>query len=506
MNIAFLQAAPVLVDYICLNTPSSRCSLVRTGDTLTLSSNPKEHLREKEICQFVEAMLLQDLEKRDLELLKYTIKVTTVNIGKRIRDVSLEAVKKRIKEEIVKRTDCFTKILESSKEVLLTHLPSYLDKKTKQALAPTCRLVVEAIRKPALLEIEQQTQFIDHLLFDLHCSLEENQISSQPPESATSSNPDDLFDVQLKELANLKQDPHFQKYNLSLAIRRNYVERKIYTILGKSLKFNKALQNNKAFMHLAIKQNSEVFQYASDALKADKDFILGIVKEDGLVLKYVSDEFQNNKEILLAAVKHSGYALEFASNELQADREIILTAVKKDGDAFQYASDELKADKTFVLEAVQQNGDALAYASDELQNNKEVVLAAVKQYGQALAYASNELKADREVVLEAIKEDAEALTYASDELQIDIGFVLAAVKQNGLTLQYTSAALKADKEIALAAIEQNGLALRFASPALKADKKIVLAAIKQNGIALRFASTALKNNKMMIVASRYFQR
>ena len=46
----------------------------------------------------------------------------------------------------------------------------------------------------------------------------------------------------------------------------------------------------------------------------------------------------------MVAVKNDGEALQFASDELRADKDVVMAAVKNDGEAFQYASDELKTD------------------------------------------------------------------------------------------------------------------------------------------------------------------
>ena len=45
------------------------------------------------------------------------------------------------------------------------------------------------------------------------------------------------------------------------------------------------------------------------------------------------------------AVAQNGNALEHASDELKADKEVVLAAVTQRGNALSYASDELKGDK-----------------------------------------------------------------------------------------------------------------------------------------------------------------
>ena len=48
---------------------------------------------------------------------------------------------------------------------------------------------------------------------------------------------------------------------------------------------------------------------------------------------------------MLVAVQQDWEALEYASEELRADRVVVLAAVRQDGGALEYASEELQADR-----------------------------------------------------------------------------------------------------------------------------------------------------------------
>lgn len=285
-------------------------------------------------------------------------------------------------------------------------------------------------------------------------------------------------------------------------------------------------RENQEILLACLKEDSRVFQCASDALKRDREFVLKAVQSNGLTLEFASEEFQRDREIVLAAVQRNGWALCYASEECKRDREIVLAAVQSSGWALYGASDALKSDPEIVLAAVQRNGLALPYASDALKNDKEVVLKAVQSNGLALEYASEECKRDKEIVLAAIQNDVRALRFASDELKGDRDivlavvqrgrlelcdasdalkndpeFVLAAVQSSGCTLQYASDGLKNDRDIVLAAVQRDVRALQYASEECKGDREIVLKAIQSSGWMLSYASEELKNDKEVVLAA-----
>ncbi|KAL7537202.1 hypothetical protein ACHAXR_009737 [Thalassiosira sp. AJA248-18] len=185
---------------------------------------------------------------------------------------------------------------------------------------------------------------------------------------------------------------------------------------------------------------------------SDRQFVLVAVEQNGEALEYASEELRGDRDVVLAAVKETGGALQFASDDLRGNRCVVLAAIKQNGSAFRFASDDLKVDRDIALASVEQDGLALRYASKDFKCEREFVLAAVKQNGLALEYASKDLKGDRQVVLAAANVNGCALQYASEDLRGDHDVVLAAVKQDGYALEYASEYLKGQREMLLCAM------------------------------------------------------
>lgn len=90
-------------------------------------------------------------------------------------------------------------------------------------------------------------------------------------------------------------------------------------------KLNEKFINDKDILNIAVKKNSLIIKYTSEAIKDDKNIAL-----------------EDDKDIVLTAVKQSDIALEIASNRLKNDEEIIMVAIRRDDMAIKYASNRLK--------------------------------------------------------------------------------------------------------------------------------------------------------------------
>jgi len=165
------------------------------------------------------------------------------------------------------------------------------------------------------------------------------------------------------------------------------------------------------------------------------DFKKDLFKYNVYALSY-KNEWITDRDTVFLAVKNNGDALQYASEELRSDREIVLEAVKCNGFALWSASEELRSDREVVIAAVKSNGWALLMTSEELRSDREIVLEAVKSRGLVLEYVSPDLRSDREIVLEAIKIDGSAFQYCTESLKKDEEFICEAYKLNPNIMKY----------------------------------------------------------------------
>ena len=78
------------------------------------------------------------------------------------------------------------------------------------------------------------------------------------------------------------------------------------------------------------------------------------------IMQKIPDELKDDKEVVMAAFKSTGSDIfEHASQNLKADKVFIKSLMEIDPNVLIHAADELKADKQLVMEAIKYNGGVL---------------------------------------------------------------------------------------------------------------------------------------------------
>lgn len=222
-------------------------------------------------------------------------------------------------------------------------------------------------------------------------------------------------------------------------------------------------KNNTEVVTVAVKQNVEAINFASETLKNDENFIYSLASINLSVLKVlqnnvaikvldrikkeknikiITDELYNTK-IILDSLNKIKWALNFengleilskATEEMRDNKNVVMMCVKSVGQALYYASDRLKNDSDIVLEAVKNDGLSLSSASKELRNREEIVKQALQNNAYALRFASDRLKNDRDLVFYACVKEPFTIINASSQLRNDIDFICEIARKNSLVL------------------------------------------------------------------------
>ena len=307
-----------------------------------------------------------------------------------------------------------------------------------------------------------------------------------------------------------------------------------------------AMQDNAEVVKLALDHfahpddNTSVFQFASERLKADKevalwaaersffagdvlsarfgkglglldddDIGLAIVQLAGGNLEHLSSRLRGSKRHVKAAVGENGIALRNASAELRDNDEVVWVALQQNGMALAHASARLCDHEARVLQAVRSNGYALKFASARLKKSRFVVSAALENKhsgSDVLGFADEELRGDFNLALLAVTKKPHAAVWVdtnllnehatvfleaapnifqhlSDKTRGKRGIALRAAQLGATVLPYVPSELLRDREIVLAAVQHDGRELEWAE-AFQGDQEIALAACKQNGYVL----------------------
>ena len=150
---------------------------------------------------------------------------------------------------------------------------------------------------------------------------------------------------------------------------------------------NEKIQTDKDIIDFIIRTQAEALNYAKH-FNQNKELVLFAIEaaSDGWILQYVSETLKNDQDVVLAAVKEDSEVFQFASIHLRRNKEFIKTIDHhvQICEVIQHADDTIKADKEIMLLAVAQDGLVLKHASKELKNDLQVATVAMKQYSYAL--------------------------------------------------------------------------------------------------------------------------
>jgi hypothetical protein len=219
---------------------------------------------------------------------------------------------------------------------------------------------------------------------------------------------------------------------------------------------------------LAIKQNSNAFEYVPEACWQDRNFCLKALSTPldddqvdficGFITDWTSEE----------ALLHASYEGRIIKHIKNLTVEICLAAVQENGHALEYVPEDLKTPE-LCLAAVQKHGRTLEYVPEDLKT-PEIYLAAMTYNADAFLKIPMEMRT-REICLIALKTYGSILDHIPDALKTE-DFYLAAVKvnENGKALKYTPKNFRTP-EVCAAAVEKSSDALEYVPENLKQQIK-----------------------------------
>lgn len=193
----------------------------------------------------------------------------------------------------------------------------------------------------------------------------------------------------------------------------------------------------------------------SPALKNDTTLMLTALSLDGTLLKLAPKRFQDSEMAVKIAVTENGNAIEYASERIQMNKSIAMLAVKSDPNAYIVLPEAMKADEDIAYEAMSHNGGLMHYAPDNIKNSKRHAFTAVSDYPYAYLKISENLQVDDDIFNIVISSADEYFRFSFFENELKNckkvcntkRLMLQLIKANKHTASYCSTRLRRDKDI-----------------------------------------------------------
>jgi hypothetical protein len=294
---------------------------------------------------------------------------------------------------------------------------------------------------------------------------------------------------------------------------------------------------NPYFLFDAINQRADLFQLATDDLKANQDFILKAIESQPSIVKYISEELRKNSDFALKAIEKNYKTMKYFSEKLKKDEEFIKAALKIDHRICRFLNSIIKQNRfielfaeeykriqllnsEFMAKVVRQSAfrlcqlvegdDEHIVISEILLRDPEFLIKVLEDDRGVMDLLSEELKNNFAFMLRVVKLDYSQLDHTFD-LSKNKAFVAEAIKVDFRTFQGVQYLHDGDQELIdlaeaqkqkqthdlefmLEAVKNDDRAFSFLKPEFKNNPDFMLELIKEDYKDIKEASDELKNN------------
>eukprot|EP00438_Fugacium_kawagutii_P031445 Skav200321 [mRNA] locus=scaffold1760:34825:41939:- [translate_table: standard] len=300
----------------------------------------------------------------------------------------------------------------------------------------------------------------------------------------------------------------------------------------------KALEEVKedpSIVKIAVAQNWEALQFASEHVRGMKDVVFPALKNDPslTVMDWTAPSLRRDPVAMLEFLQHNKDIFPWVDDDLMVHerfiynvshdsklgRKIIIQMVRRNWNCFEFVPDFLKGDPEIILTAAQQDWHAIEMAEDfyDCWTHPKIVLAAVSQdYNNIRNVNSSMLDTLSKVHKQVAWNDETCARYAilngsvavpaalenfakiGPRLKSNKDFVMEVLGHDGKLLEFAAGSLKDDDEVVRAAIESDGLAIKFASERLCADFNMAQLAVQKDPGAVMFVDESLRQGHVLV--------
>mgnify|MGYP002521550398 CR=1 FL=1 len=171
---------------------------------------------------------------------------------------------------------------------------------------------------------------------------------------------------------------------------------RLLNALSEDYKTNAELQNDRELTLKLVLRRPELYEYASDKLKADEEIAETCFKGDGRLIRFAPESIRSNPKIALVAATDYPLCISFLTGEAAESREIAELVAKNGGSAIEALPEKFFSDKEIAKIAVTKNAKNVRFFSENVRADEEVCLAALAQDRTVCAYfADDAFKSDK---------------------------------------------------------------------------------------------------------------
>jgi hypothetical protein len=280
---------------------------------------------------------------------------------------------------------------------------------------------------------------------------------------------------------------------------------------------NMKIKNDPKIAEEILNKDVKLFQYFGDNIKFYNKKIAEFVvlPKDGKQLRHCGFIIKDDPKLVTIAINNNSEALEFASDRLKNNPNFMYNAAKITGYYnFEHIGTLLKNNAVFLLKITKESPliSLIPPIGDKLKNNANFILKLIKiyEYKKAyvilLPYIGDKLKNNPDFMLKIIQiYDYEFKNFDLKKLEEFIKlrnhpqFMYEVIKLNYLAFKLLSQELKNNKIYVQRLIDNIPMMVFYAPSKTKNDPKIMLNLIKREIRTIYFIGEDLKKNQYFIL-------
>lgn len=212
---------------------------------------------------------------------------------------------------------------------------------------------------------------------------------------------------------------------------------RLLNALSEDYKTDAKLQSDKELTLSLVEKRPELYEYASETLKADEEIASICFKSDGRLIRFAPESIRSNPKIALIAATDYPLCVSFLTGEAADSREIAEVVARSGGSAIESLPEKYFSDKEIARIAVTKNAKNIRFFSESVRADESVCLAALAQDRTVCAYFADDAFASDKVFERSVRADRGVIGANTLSNDMPLG-LFEKITENNMTIRLTA--------------------------------------------------------------------
>lgn len=212
---------------------------------------------------------------------------------------------------------------------------------------------------------------------------------------------------------------------------------RLLNTLTEEYKTDYKMQSDRETTLSLVSRRPELYEYASDELKADREIAALCFKTDGRLIRFAPESIRSDPEIALIAATDYPLCVSFLTGAAAKSRKIAEVVAKSGGSAIEMLPKEYFSDKEIARIAVSKNAKNIRFFSESVRADESVCLAALSQDRTVCVYFADDAFLSDKVFEKSVRSDRGTVCPNTLTNDMPLG-LFEKIAEKGMTIRLTA--------------------------------------------------------------------